>query len=235
MTLTNDQIEKLKLYCLQPQMALKEMLDDELQTMGREVINEDGFIYSPGSHPVLLIAHTDTVHKELPTDIYIDTSDPDSPQGDLRSEHGVGGDDRAGCLIIMELIKTLDCHVLFCEDEEIHRVGAGKFCKTDIRPDVQFIVEFDRRDRDHAVFYGCHNEGFIKFVTSFGYIEEVGSYSDISDIAPHLDIAAVNLSTGYYNAHRPYEYIRIHEVGEIIEQAIPLITDVSKRFTYENK
>ena len=235
MTLTDDQIEKLKLYCLQPQMALKEMLEKELQAMGRETVSQDGFLYSPGSHPILLVAHMDTVHEKqrgMPTDIYIDETDPDSPQGDLRSNRGVGGDDRAGCFIVMEIIKTLDCHVVFCEDEEIHGVGAGQFCDTNIRPDVQFIVEFDRKKRDHAVFYDCHNEDFIKFVTSFGYIEEIGSYSDISEIAPHLNIAAVNLSTGYYNAHSTSEYIRIHEVGEIIEQAIPLLTDIFVKYEY---
>ena len=189
MTLTSNQIEKLKLYCLQLQMALKEMLNDELQAMGRETVSEDGFLYSGGSHPVLLVAHMDTVHEDdrkddrgMPTDIYIDTSDPDSPQGDLRSEHGVGGDCRAGVYIVMEIIKTLDCHVLLAEDEEKGCIGAGKFCKTNISPNVQFIVEFDRRERDHAVFYDCTNEDFIKFVTSFGYIK--GSRSRLSHILP---------------------------------------------------
>ena len=100
-------------------MALKAVLQEELQAKGRKTVSHDGFLYSPGSHPILLITHMDTVHEEcrgMPTDIYIDKTD--NPKGDLRSKKGVGGDDRAGCFIIMEIIKTLNCHVLFTEDEE---------------------------------------------------------------------------------------------------------------------
>ena len=212
---------------------MKSILTEELQAVGRETVVNDGFLYSPGTHPVLLIAHTDTVHEErrgMPMDIYIDKSDHDNPV--LRSQYGVGGDCRAGIHIIMEIIKTLDCHVLFCEDEEKGCIGARKFCKSDIRPDVQFIVEFDRRDRDHAVFYDCENESFIDFVTSFGFNEEQGTFSDISYIAPHLGISAVNLSSGFYNAHTEREYIDLNDIDSIIERAIHLINDVSKEYEY---
>ena len=216
-------------------MALKAMLQKDLQARGRETIVQDGFLYSEGKHPVLLIAHMDTVHEELrgmPTDMYIDKTI--SPKGDLRSKNGVGGDDRAGCFIIMEIIKKLDCHVLFTEDEEKHGIGADKFCESGIEPDVQFIVEFDRKGRDDAVYYGCNNRDFVDFVSRYGFKEQRGSFSDISIIAPHLDIAAVNLSTGFYEAHRESEYIRISDVGEIIKQSIPLLTDIETKYRYKN-
>ena len=231
--MTNDQIQKLISYCKPTQEVLKAILTGELQTRGKETIVNDGFLYSPGTHPILLIAHLDTVHEEprgMPTDINIDYSD--SPGGVLSCTEGIGGDDRAGVYIIMEIIKSIDCHVLFCEDEEKHGIGAEKFCETDVRPDVQFIVEFDRRDRDHAVFYNCHNKDFCDFVTSFGFNKKTGSFSDISVIAKHLEIAAVNLSSGYYNAHNPNEYIVLDDIDSIIERAIPLIADVSKKYEY---
>jgi hypothetical protein len=132
----------------------------------------------------------------------------------------------------MELIKHIDCNVLFCEDGEIGGVGAEKFTNSDIRPDVQFIVEFDRRGKDDAVFYGCDNEEFIDFVEQFGFIEAHGTFSDISWIAPHLGIAAVNLSSGFYNAHAKNEYIRLDDVESVIERAIPLISNISKKYEY---
>ena len=230
----NNKIDKLISYCQQSQQELKAMLDKELQEQGRQTINKDGFLYSMGTHPVLLVSHLDTVHNKLPTDIYVDRSDPDSPDGDLRCRNdvGVGGDDRAGIFIVMEMIKHFDCHVLFCEDEEQHGIGAGKFTESNIYPDVQFIVEFDRRGRDDAVFYGCNNTEFTVFVTSFGFQEQVGSFSDISLVAPHLGIAAVNLSSGYYEAHSEREFVRLGDVDSIIERAVPLISDVSTRYEY---
>jgi len=177
----------------------------------------------------------DTVHEEysgMPTDIYIDKAGPDNPMEVLRSNYGVGGDDRAGIYIVMEITRQLNCHILFCEDEECGGVGAERFCASGISPKVQFIVEFDRRGRDDAVFYGCDNRTFVHFVESYGFTEAQGSFSDISLIAPHLGIAAVNLSTGFYNAHSETEYIRLDDIGSIIDRAIPLIANVAKQYKY---
>jgi di/tripeptidase len=218
----NTDIEKLVSYCLTEQMALKAILTDELKARDREVISQDGFIYSPGSHPVLLVAHMDTFHEErrgmpIDIDIDIDKSDPASPLGVLWSKNGIGGDDRCGVFIVMEIVKRLDCHVLFCEDEEKSGIGASKFCQSDINPDVQFIVEFDRQGSDDAVYYGCCNQDFTDFVDLYGFKERHGSFSDISIIAPHLGIAAVNLSSGFYNAHSVDEFIRLDDIVQNLQ------------------
>jgi hypothetical protein len=234
--LSENQVKKLVNYCLQTETELKTNLKKELIAMKRPVINKDGFLYSKGSHPVLIIAHLDTVYKTPPVQIYMDDTDEKSPDGDLWSHEGIGGDDRCGCFIIMEIIKELDCHVLFCEQEESGGKGAHKFNASGIVPDIQFMVEFDRKNGNDAVFYACDNEDFNKFVESFGFKKTFGSYSDISTIAPHLKIAAVNLSSGYYNQHQAEEeYIRLHEVYDVIQKAIPLLKDISTKYEYVTK
>ena len=132
----------------------------------------------------------------------------------------------------MELIKELDCHILFTEDEEAGGQGAIKFSRSGISPDVQYILEFDRKGCDDAVFYNCDNPGFTEFVDDYGFIESTGTFSDISYIAPALGIAAVNLSSGYYRAHTRQEYIRISDVESIIERAARLISNVETRYEY---
>jgi len=229
----SDSVNKLISYCRLSQPQLKEMLMAELKALDREVVNEDGFLYSPGSHPVLLIAHLDTVHTQLPTEIHINHAN--NKGGDLWCSEGIGGDDRCGVYIIMAIIRQLDCYVLFCEDEESHGIGAEKFCNADIIPDIHFIVEFDRRNNDDAVFYNCDNKDFTDFVVSHGFNEEQGSFSDISLIAPHLGIAAVNISSGYYKAHSNEEYIRLDDVESIIKRAIPLLSNISKQYDYINR
>jgi hypothetical protein len=227
-----EKIEKLLHYCRPAQKELKKILAGELvrQRGTERILNRDGFLYSPGSHPVLLIAHLDTVHKQTPSMFYIDKTD--SADGDLWCEEGIGGDDRCGVFIIMELIKALDCHVLFTEDEEIGGRGAIKFCESGISPEVQFIVEFDRQGKDDAVFYNCDNPDFTAFVEEYGFRQEEGTFSDISYIAPALALGAVNLSSGYYHAHSLREIIRIADVESIIERAARLIANVSTKYEY---
>lgn len=86
-------------------------------------------------------------------------------------------------------------------------MGARKFAKSKLRPEVNYIVELDRRGTNDAVFYNCDNPDFTEFVCSFGFEENYGSFSDISVVAPHLDTAAVNISAGYFNEHRLHEMI----------------------------
>lgn len=210
---------------------LKVALERELINNGYTVTNEDGFLYAPGEIPVLLIAHMDTVHKEEVKSICV------SDDGVVMSPQGIGGDDRCGIFMILETIKTHRVHVLFCEDEEIGLIGAGKFAKSDIKPDVNYIIEYDRKGKDDAVFYSCDNPEFTKFITDtdIGFIEAHGSASDISKVAPAINAAAVNLSCGYYNQHTLHEYVVISEMMNNIERGKRIIDKPCEHFDYIEK
>ena len=82
--------------------------------------------------------------------------------------------------MILLLMRKLRCHILFCEEEEVGGVGARKFTQSKLRPEVNYIVELDRRGTNDAVFYSCDNPDFTEFVCSFGFEENYGSFSDIS-------------------------------------------------------
>ena len=232
-SMTNKDQRLLEKILRLSQRGVKNFLADFLIRPGRSSVYSDGFLYSPGSHPVLLVAHMDTVHVRRPSMIYVDRTI--SPGGDWWCDEGIGGDDRCGIFIILKILRQLDCHVLFTEDEEQGNIGASKFCKSGIRPDVNFIVEFDRRGNNDAVYYRCDNPQFEEFIRSHGFVSQAGSFSDISCIAPHLKIAAVNLSSGYYNQHFCDEYIRLDDVTDIIQRAVPLVSDVSQRYEYIKK
>ena len=182
------------------------------------------YIYAQGDIPVMVVAHLDTVHKAPPTEIYYSKD-----LTTLISPTGIGGDDRAGVFIIMELIlKGFRPHILFTCDEEIGGLGAQKFVEDfrDNKLELKYILEFDRKGFDDCVFYDCDNKDFIKYITSFGFTEQYGTFSDISIIAPALSIAAVNLSSGYYRAHTDTEYINILDIEEIINKASCILNDV---------
>lgn len=211
--------------CRMSQKKLKEYVTGKLKKE-YEVINGDGFVYAQGTFPVLLVAHLDTVHENLPSLIIYSKDIASSP-------NGIGGDDRCGVYMIFEIIKKYKCSVLFCEDEEDGCVGSGKFAKTDLAKQLNFnyIIEFDRANSNDAVFYSCANDDFEDFITKDFYETQYGSFTDICEIAPVIGCAAVNLSCGYYNAHTKDEFINLTEMERSIKEACKIL----ERTTEEDK
>lgn len=217
--------------CKMTQTELKHFLFEELKKEGYEPISADGFLYAKGEVPVLLTAHMDTVHKEPVKDFY-------EYDGKLSSPQGIGGDDRCGVYMILQIIKELKCSVLFCEDEELGGVGSDEFCEhKDLvkeLTELNYMVELDRRGKDDAVFYNCGNEEFIDFVlNNTGCKENWGTFSDISTLAPEVGIAAVNFSCGYYNEHTLKECVVLSEMLNMINTVKKLImAEGQKQFEY---
>lgn len=230
--------------CRMTQDEVKDYMKKYLKCKKYDVIDEDGFLYAKGTIPVLLVAHMDTVHKERCKEIVYENGKISSPQG-------IGGDDRCGVFMIMNLVKQLKCSVLLCEDEESGCIGAGKFVKATYKDgdetkkyienlDVNYMIELDRKGSNDAVFYSCDNKDFINFVTdATGFKFAYGSVSDISKLMPASKLSAVNLSCGYYNAHTTSEYVMYDEMMDTIEAAKNLIMEecdgpfeyVAKKYT----
>ena len=216
--------------CKMPQATLKQYVSQQLRLTHPKVISEDGFVFAEGTFPVLLVAHLDTVHRTLPQQItypYLDA---------ISSPQGIGGDDRCGVYMIFEVLKKFNCSVLFCEDEEIGGIGAEKFIESKYAKSFvpNYIIEFDRRGKNDAVFYNCDNPKFTEFITKEFYQTAYGSFSDISILAPYIYCAAVNLSCGYYNAHTTSEYVVFPEMEASIAAACDILarTTDDDRFSY---
>lgn len=209
----NEWFEKL---VLMTQSEMKKYLIGKLGNYGK-VQHGDGYVYHKGTFPVLLCAHMDTVHKDrISTLVYAN--------GTLSSPQGIGGDDRCGIYMILNILKEYDCHVVFLEDEEIGCVGAKKFVKTKAcaklkNCGLKYIIEFDRKDCNHAVTYNCDNKEFDEFITKEFFKKEYGTCSDISYIAPELEVAAVNLSCGYYKEHHIEEWVNLAQMERVIVEA----------------
>lgn len=213
-----------------PQMDLKKTLKAELKSRGCPVTDKPGYLYAEGTIPVLLVAHMDTVHRQ-PVEQICYSED----KAVAMSPQGIGGDDRCGVWMILQILRTANCHVLFCEDEEVGCVGAKKFTKGSLRPRVNYIVELDRRGSNDAVFYRCDNPEFEDFVTSFGFETANGSCSDISYIAPYLETAAVNISCGYYCEHQRHEYIHLEEMELNAARVAQMVTQQTEHFEYREQ
>jgi hypothetical protein len=209
---------------------LKSYMDKYFKSLGYKTENKDGFLYCPGTIPILLVAHLDTVHKYPVYDLC------KSNTGVWMSPQGIGGDDRCGVYAIARIVRKYHCHVILCEEEETGCKGAKKFTQSSIKPEVNYIIEIDRKGCDDAVYYDCDNKEFEKFVTDHGFKTQTGSCSDISDIAPYLGVAAVNLSSGYYNAHTISEFVVFDDLEKTINRVYSMLSDdVVTKYKYVKK
>lgn len=211
----NLAFEKL---CLMNQQDLKNHVRNVLASKGKEVMTGKGWVYAEGTFPVLLCAHLDTVHKELPKEIVY-------KDGKISSPQGIGGDDRCGVYMCLEILKKVDCHVVFFEDEEIGGVGSAYFCETEIIKNIKanYVIELDRANANDAVFYSQCNPGFENFITEKHWATEFGTFTDICNICPEMGIAGVNLSCGYYNQHTKNEYVVLKEMKKNIAETVKLL------------
>lgn len=230
---TNKLFESI---CRKSQKELKKYLTKELANKGYTPISGDGYIYAKGTFPVMLVAHMDTVHKELVKQIVYSSSN-----NIISSPQGIGGDDRAGIYMILKIIEQHKCTVLFVEDEEIGCIGSRKFAKTDLCKgikDINYIIELDRMGQNDAVFYECDNPEFEDFILKDkAWQLNYGTYTDIVELAPVIGVAAVNFSCGYYNPHTTREYVKLDEMEDNIVYIGKLLdrTTENDKFEYIEK
>lgn len=214
----------------------KELFNRLNKMFGKSAIaRKDEYILVPGEAPVMLVAHLDTVHKSRVRDLCKTDND-----NILMSPQGIGGDDRCGvyALVTAHKLSQIKPWLLFTCDEETGASGARAFCNhyddgklPKKLNTLKAIIEIDRRGSTDAVYYDCDNGDFEDYITSKGFKTEYGSFSDISQIAPELDVAAVNLSSGYHNAHTLHEYINRKELSVTIKKVVDIIAEsVEEKF-----
>lgn len=91
--------------------------------------------------------------------------------------------------------------------------------------ELKMIIELDRRGKEDAVYYNCENSEFEDYIARKGFKTEMGSFSDISVIAPELGVAAANLSSGYYNAHTLHEYINRKQLEAVVRKVTGIVAE----------
>ena len=180
----------------------------------------------------MLLAHLDTVHEKPVKHICMSFD-----KNILMSPQGIGGDDRCGVYAIVKAHEASPVKpwLLFTCDEEIGGVGADIFADNHSKGNLptsldtlKLLIEIDRKGSKDAVYYNCDNSEFEAYIISKGFVTAYGSFSDISIIAPELGVAAVNLSSGYYNAHTLHEYINRKQLEAVIRSIIGIIADAAK-------
>lgn len=225
-TLSNNDYKLFEQLVKSPENTLKNTMADFLHRHYKEVIHTQDYVYAIGNLPVMVVAHLDTVFAKPPEHIYYDQR-----KGVIWSPEGLGADDRAGILAIIKLIREgYRPTILLTTGEEIGGVGARAFVlENPIPPEgLKYVIQVDRRGKDDCVFYNCANDAFIEYISTFGFEENWGTFTDISTICPRWKIAGVNLSIGYFDEHTNSETFHVHYFLNTVEKIYKMLEDSSK-------
>lgn len=162
---------------------------------------------------------------------------------------GIGGDDKCGIFICLELLQKLNkVKVAFFVSEETGCHGS-KMVDTEFLKDVGYCVQYDAPG-DHLISYSCFGtilydmDGkFFKtalssITKSFGNEMLVQShpYTDIMMIKQKSDLSCLNMSCGYYNMHTKNEFVCLDDVERAITAGLNLVKDLGLQkyeFKYE--
>ena len=181
------------------------------------------YLYAIGDIPIALVAHLDTVFPTPPAEVFFDRQ-----KGVLWSPTGAGFDDRAGVFLILKVLAAgYKPHIIFTTGEEIGAIGAANLVRVEKKPfaPMKYIIQLDRRGTNDCVFYDCDNKEFVKYVSSFGFIEAFGSFTDISEICPAWGVAGVNLSIGYRDEHSESEVLFVNPLLNTLDKVEAMLDD----------
>ena len=210
----------------------------------------------------MFIAHTDTVHEMVPEIVVKEerSSKPftygktfDSTEFDILKAYtpsgqptGIGGDDKAGVFIALELLRILPkVKIGLFVSEETGCHGSQR-CDVDFLKDVGYAVQFDAPG-DHLITRICwgvklyDDDGeFIKIAKSTfeTWMDTVASeqthpYTDVSQIKQKGDFSCINFSCGYYNMHSNQEFVVLQDVENSIWMAEDLVNKLGyKKYEY---
>lgn len=213
-------------YFFYTQNQLKVKLYKELKEYGYHPVVTEDYIYAEGKIPIALMAHMDTVFpEETRQNLSIFKVLETSIIGALE---GLGADDRAGIIMIMEILAKTDSrpHVIFTCNEETTLDGAYELAyRGNPFKDLGYIIQLDRHGINDCVFYGDTNMAFHEYVESFGFVTALGTYTDIDIICPHWKISGVNLSVGYRDEHTVNETLNIDFWASTYNKVIKMLTE----------
>lgn len=209
------------------QKTTKKMLDSLLNKYyPNMVIRGEKSLIARGEIPIALIAHMDTVFEQQnfsAKEIFYDRQ-----QNVMWSPQNAGFDDKAGIFAILRIIQDgFRPWVIFTCDEETGGAGAREVAaRPTLFKEIKYFIQLDRQGKTDCVFYDCDNKDFVKYVSSFGFIEDWGTFSDISIICPTVKTAGVNLSVGYRDEHTREEILYVSALKSTIRKVEKMLGEI---------
>lgn len=161
-------------------------------------------------------------------------------RNDILSGYGViGGDDKCGIYLILDILKEKKVNFLFSVQEEIGCVGAGRFINENNIRDFPYALTLDRWGNKDIICsandYGTKEfeKELFKIGSFHGYEPASGLLSDADQL--NEQVSCANLSVGYYNHHTKSEFVKLNELESAKKFVIDIIENITKKFPAPKK
>ena len=168
------------------------------------------------------VSHTDTVHEIIP---YYKVIEDDGVLFSINPKTyervGVGGDDKVGIYICLNALQTFNhFRCVFFANEEIGCIGSNN-CDMSFFDNCTVVLQADRKGNSDFIDFTNGLEIFgddffdtiQTLLTKYNYKVKEGIYTDVGTLKQRgLEVAAANISCGYYDAHSDNEYVVIEDV-----------------------
>lgn len=187
-----------------------------------------------------VVCHIDTVHDWGKVEI-------EEKDGVLSSPIGIGGDDKCGIFICLELLKTFkNIKIAFFQQEESGCEGSNH-ADLNFFKDCRYIIGVDRKNNGDFITSYMGNKtaskGFKRacepIMKDFGYKYSSGIQTDSFTLAERkVNLSCCNISCGFYEPHTKGEKIVIADVFKALFFVKALIHTLGKEkyeFSYERK
>ena len=220
-------------------------------------------VLSESEYYPMFIAHTDTVHQLVdqiivkeemlikPNTFGVKFNDQSflSLKGYTSDDNptGIGGDDKCGVFLALELLLTLPkVKVGLFVSEETGCHGSSK-CDPNFLKDVGYAIQFDAPGNSLITevcsgtrLYEKDGEfiNLIKplFEESMEVVSDEQShpYTDVSQIKRKGDFSCINFSCGYYNMHTKDEFVVVDDMERALAFAIESVSVLGlNKYRYE--
>ena len=188
------------------------------------------FNLSDSSLPILN-AHMDSVQDDIDSSL----SDLINIRGNIMSGYGViGGDDKCGIFVILEVLKKRKVNFIITREEEIGCVGINYFMSHNDIKRFPWALTLDRYGSSDIICYD-NDYGTAEFENAlsavgerFGYKPNKGVYSDADYISE--DVSCANVSVGYYAHHSKKEYVVLSDLQNSINFVVSAIDNIKQDF-----
>lgn len=182
-----------------------------------------------------IVAHTDTVHDiHKSFKVYDDNNCLFAFSTDTGTQVGVGGDDKVGVWLALQMLLTQDIiKCAFFHSEEIGCVGSSQANMSWFK-DVGYCLQGDRRGNTDFVnsisgelYSMCFAEDVAPIISKYGYKESSGAITDVGQLAENgIGVSVANMSCGYYAPHSDKEVVQFHDANNCLDMIMHIVNDL---------
>ena len=157
---------------------------------------------------------------------------------------GIGGDDKCGVFICLEMFKKFDkLKGAFFVEEEIGMLGSKK-SDDNFFVDVGYAIQFDAPSANWItevcsgvrLFDKDFKDTIKPHLNECGYTQFSNDpFTDVNQLATKYDFCCLNLGCGYYRQHTNNEYVIVDEVFSSLKTGGKLIKKLGLKKYYHNK